>query len=194
MSANLNLNKPVSVPRARTNRNNLILAVAIPISIIAIVLLLYYINPKFRTEIQKLLRFRKGAVSVAPQVSFTLNPEEVKPNTAFSIAGQFEDGNGQPVAVKNGYYYVFSLDAQSNKQGLVTQGSLGTNTATFNVLVPTTNWQDQTKFDVLVTDTALTANDLTSMVKPSGAAALGTQGGYNPITGTNVLVRSVEQV
>lgn len=203
---NLSLGLPTAGGKT-ARRNEMILAVAIPVSIAAVLLILYFKYPKFRTLIQGVLH-RGGVVSSAPTVSFVLNPEEVKPNSAFSIQGQFQDAQGNPVKVKAGYYYVFEIDSQGNKQAIVTQGSLGNGISQFSVLIPTTNWTDQAKFAVDVTDQAFTAAQLTQMINPTGKTALGAQSGYNPsnlgvnpVTGTNViaqnqspLVQSIAQV
>jgi len=191
----VSLQGSVSAPGGRRiERRTLLLAAGIPLAIAAVIALLYFTQPKFRNAIRSALKLGGAVVDTAPSVTFTLSPEEVRPNTAFTIQGQFQDNNGQPVAVKQGYYYVFQVDSQGKKQALVTQGSLGANIAQFNVLVPTTKWQDQAKFAVDVSDQPLSAQQLSAMIQPSGAAALETQGGYNPLTGSNVLVQSVSQV
>lgn len=192
------LEKPVKIGgsgvRGRKSGNRLLLAAGVSTAIVAVILILYFTVPKFRNVIRDLINIRGGAQSTAPSVTFTLTPEEVKPNTAFNIQGQFQDANGKAVKVKQGYYYVFQIDTQGNKQALVTQGSLGQNISIFNVLVPTTNWTDQAKFAVDVSDTAYSAAQLSAMIKPTGATALGQAGGFNPTVGNNVLVQSVSQV
>jgi hypothetical protein len=184
------LEKPVRLPGGKKKaRDELILGVALPLSIIAVLVFLYFFNPKFKGMVKDLFNVR-GA------------QEEVKPNSAFSIIGQFEDDKGKPVKVKQGFYYVFAVDANGNKQALVTQGTLGSNIDQFSVLVPTTNWADQAKYAVDVTDTPMTAAQLTSMTaNKTGAQALGSQAGFNPsniglnpVPGSNILVQSVSQV
>lgn len=116
-------------------------------------------------------------VAVAPDVHFITNPQKIDPPNPFQIIGQFQTLQGQPVTVRQGYYYVFILDASRQKR-LVSQGSVGMNVSHFAVPVNTQGWQSGT-YSVVVTDVMITPQEMQQHGIMTGAPAQVAAGQYN---------------
>jgi hypothetical protein len=97
-------------------------------------------------------------VPVAPDVQFTTNPQKIQPPMPFTIIGQFQTMQGQPVTVRQGYYYVFILDASRQKR-LVSQGTVGMMVSHFAIPVNTQGWQSG-NYSVVVTDVMMTPQEM----------------------------------
>lgn len=116
-------------------------------------------------------------VAVAPDVHFITNPQKIDPPNPFQIIGQFQTLQGQPVTVRQGYYYVFILDASRQKR-LVSQGSVGMNVSHFAVPVNTQGWTSGT-YSVVVTDVMITPQEMQAHGIMTGAPAQVQAGQYN---------------
>lgn len=157
----------------RSVSKNTIALVSISLFVIAgLLVFLYFKNKKFHDLVQNLLRLGSvtQAVDVADAVQFETLPNEVRPNSQFTIVGSFYDKNGKPQTVKNAYYFVY-LD-----QNLLVQGSIGQNVSAFQTVVPTTGFINGKNYTVRVADQPFLSPPLTNPNIPETR--------YLPIPGT----------
>jgi hypothetical protein len=98
-----------------------------------------------------------GGINTSPadndKTTFTAVPGQVRPNDFITLEGQFNDVNGKPTTVKEGFYRIFLIDKSGKASATpVTSGTLGSNLSNFAVNVPTTAFQDKSFYDVEISD------------------------------------------
>lgn len=163
--------KPLKGPR----RKAVMIGGVVSIALVAIVVILYYTNPKFKEKINHL--FKIGDVSelgpivdVADTVDFNIPQDTVPPNTHFTITGEFKDKEGKPVRVKQALFYVIqNASGTSGPRQMLLQGSLGNNVNKFSKEIPTNGFPRGDDYEITVSDHPLSVDEIQGM-DTSGAS------------------------
>src|SRR5262245_48794248 len=165
MKCQMKLKLPSLGPKSGKKKKRIFLITSISVTaIVAVVIILYFTNDKFRRKINALLK-RGGEggplVETAGQVTFEIPENRVPQNSRFTIIGEFSDNEGKPVRVKQGLYYIIkNASGENGPRELQMQGSLGNEINKFSKVISTAGFPRGNDYDVIVTDTPLNVADI----------------------------------
>lgn len=158
-------------------------------AISATFVILYFTNASFKRKIDELLKVGDVAkygpiVDRADNITFEIVDDEVPPNSSFTVAGEFTNADGTPVRVKKALYYVVN---NANGRELITQGDIGVNVGKFSKVISTSGFPSGNDYDVIVSDSPISIDELQTNSDREGAALEVIQRSGNSVGGVSGL-------